>query len=72
VNAPAETVAQQAVEHMVRSYPGVGKRTAEMLVERFGTDVFGVIDREPNRIREVLSDGRAKTVIAAREAERNS
>lgn len=62
--------ASEAVEHMVRNYAGVGKRTAEVLVEHFGVEVFTVIDSAPARLTEVLSEGRAKTVIAAREQER--
>ena len=57
---------------MIRNYAGVGKRTAEVLVEHLGEDVFDVIDREPSRIGEVLSGGRAKVVIDARRAERES
>jgi len=55
---------------MVRNYAGVGKRTAEVLVEHFGPQVFDVIDREPSRLTEVLSEGRAKAVVAARGQER--
>ncbi|MDX1394370.1 MAG: NYN domain-containing protein [Gemmatimonadota bacterium] len=62
--------AAEAVEHMVRNYAGVGKRTAEVLVDRFGGKVFEVIDAEPERLTEVLSEGRAKAVVAAREQER--
>ncbi|MDH3734171.1 MAG: NYN domain-containing protein [Gemmatimonadota bacterium] len=60
----------EAVDHMVRNYAGVGKRTAEVLVEHFGAQVFEVIDSQPGRLTEVLSDGRARAVIAAREQER--
>jgi uncharacterized protein (TIGR00288 family) len=59
----------EAIEHMIRNYTGVGRRTAEALVDRFGEDVFQVIDREPGRLTEVLSAARARAVIAAREAE---
>jgi len=55
---------------MVRNYAGVGKRTAEVLVEHFGPKVFEVIDQEPGRLTEVLSEGRAKAVVVAREQER--
>ncbi len=60
------------VTHMVRNYPGVGKRTAERLYEHFGEDVFQVIDSAPERLVQVLSAGRAKIVVQAREAERES
>jgi len=58
------------VDYMIRHYAGVGKRTAEVLVETFGEDVFDVIDRQPERLTEVLSEGRARAVVAAREKER--
>lgn len=57
---------------MVRNYAGVGKRTAEVLFERFGDSVFDVIDSEPARLTEVLSEGRAKVVREARRVERES
>ncbi|MCG8466837.1 MAG: NYN domain-containing protein [Gemmatimonadetes bacterium] len=57
------------VSHMVRNYAGVGKRTAEALFDHFGAEVFDVIDREPKRLREVLSEGRAKVVVEARKNE---
>ncbi len=61
---------REVVDHMVRNYPGVGKRTAEALVDRFGPEVFEVIDREPDRLTEAISEGRAKAVIEARREER--
>ncbi|WP_419163253.1 NYN domain-containing protein [Candidatus Palauibacter sp.] len=60
------------VGHMVRTYAGVGKRTAEILFEHFGEQVFDVIDSSPERLTEVLSEGRAKIVREARRAERES
>ena len=52
------------------SYPGVGRKTAEKLVEAFGDEVFDVIDREPERLTTVLPEHRAQAVIEARQAER--
>ena len=69
---PASKPAGGPIGHMVRNYPGVGKRTAEVLVEHFGDRVFDVIDSEPGRLTEVLSAGRAKVVEEARRAERES
>ncbi len=68
---PSDPEERQAVEHMVRHWAGVGKRTAEALVEHFGARVLEVIDSEPGRLTEVLSEGRARAVIAAREGERD-
>ncbi len=69
---PAAKPAGGPVGHMVRNYAGVGKRTAEVLFDHFGDRVFEVIDSEPARLTEVLSEGRAKVVRKARRAERES
>lgn len=61
---------EEAIQHMVQHYAGVGRRTASRLVEVFGDRVFEVIDREPSRISELLSERRARAVIEARKAER--
>ena len=70
--APGSETGREAVDHMIRNYPGVGKRTAEALVDRFGSEVFEVIDREPDRLNEVISEGRARAVIEARKGEREA
>jgi uncharacterized protein (TIGR00288 family) len=64
--------AAQAVEHMVRSYPGVGRRTAERLAKEFGSRVFEIIDNEPDRVFAVLTKSRANAVISGREAEKSA
>jgi len=60
------------VEKMARGYQGVGRRTAERLVEEFGDRVLDVIDNEPGRIEAVLPRGRAQAVIDGRRAEREA
>ena len=62
--------AGDAVDRMVRNYAGVGKRTAEVLVEHFGAGVFEIIDSNPDRLTEVITETRAKAVVAARAQER--
>lgn len=69
---PAAKPAGGPIGHMVRNYAGVGKRTAEVLFDHFGDRVFDVIDSEPTRLTEVLSEGRAKVVREARRAELES
>ena len=61
---------EDMVERMARGYQGVGRRTAERLVEEFGDGVLDVIDNEPGRIESVLPKGRAQAVIDGRRAER--
>jgi uncharacterized protein (TIGR00288 family) len=60
------------VERMSRGYQGVGRRTAERLVEEFGDSVLDVIDNEPQRIEAVLPRGRAQAVIDGRRAEQEA
>jgi uncharacterized protein (TIGR00288 family) len=60
------------VEKMARGYQGVGRRTAERLVEEFGDRVLDVIDNEPGRIESVLPKARAQAVIDGRRAEREA
>jgi len=67
--AAEATGADDVVEHMVKSYAGVGRKTAEALVDAFGEGVFSVIDEQPDRLANVLPEHRAQAVIEAREAE---
>ena len=63
---------RDAVEHMVGHYKGVGRKTAERLVEELGAGVFDVIDSDPGQIGKILSERRAAAVIAGRAAEREA
>ena len=65
-----EDAADDPVGHMVGRWPGVGRKTAEKLVEAFGDEVFRVIDDSPDRLTEVLPDHRAQAVVEARREER--
>jgi uncharacterized LabA/DUF88 family protein len=70
--AASELSGDQAnlVERMARGYQGVGRRTAERLVEELGDSVLEVIDDDPARIEKILPKGRAQAVIEGRRAER--
>lgn len=60
------------IVNRLTGYPGVGRKTAESLVEAFGADTLRVLDEEPDRVREVLPGARAERLIAARREERES
>ncbi len=51
---------------------GIGPHYAKVLVERFGTDVFDVIDKEPDRLLDVPGIGptRARRIIESWQAQR--
>ncbi len=51
------------VSYLTNSYGGVGKKTAESLVEAFGADVFAVFETEPGRVAEIVPR-RAPQVLA--------
>jgi hypothetical protein len=54
---------QAIVSYLTNSYGGVGKKTAESLVEAFGADIFVVFETEPGRITELVPR-RAAQVLA--------
>jgi len=53
------------VRYLANRYKGVGDRTAELLVERFGTDLFRVLRDDPAAIESVVTPKRAEQVLAA-------
>ncbi len=62
---------QGLVGHLT-GYAGVGRKTAETLVEAFGSDLLRILDQQPERVREVLPDHRAERVLEARREERDA
>jgi uncharacterized protein (TIGR00288 family) len=59
------------ISYLTNSYKGVGKKTAESLVEAFGSDVFAVLKDEPERIDPIVSGKRADQLLEAWEADFN-
>ena len=51
------------ISYLTNSYGGVGKKTAESLVEAFGADIFVVFETEPGRVAEIVPR-RAHQVLA--------
>jgi len=53
------------VRYLTHRYRGVGEKTAESLVERFGADLFRVFQEDPEAIREAVTPKRAEQVLEA-------
>ena len=53
------------IKYLSSSYAGVGKRTAETLVDALGSDLFHQLETNPSRVGELLPPGRAGQVLAA-------
>lgn len=60
---PTDPEAQ--VRYLSNSYRGVGKKTAEALVDTFGEQLFVVMLQEPARVSAVIPAARAETLLAA-------
>jgi len=58
---PTDTEAQ--VRYLTNRYKGVGKKTAEKLVEGFGENVFAVLQDEPHRVQDLIPPARAENVL---------
>jgi uncharacterized protein (TIGR00288 family) len=70
--APAAKGDPRSIVSRLTGYAGVGRKTAETLVDAFGTDTFRVLDEEPERVKEVLPENRAERVLEARREERQA
>jgi hypothetical protein len=53
------------VRYLTHRYRGVGEKTAEVLVERFGPRLFGVLRDDPAAISEAVTTKRAEQVLEA-------
>jgi len=51
------------VRYLMNSYKGIGEKTAETLVEKFGPGLFEVLQNEPNRLEDVVSKGRIAQIL---------
>ena len=52
------------MKYLSNSYGGVGKRTAETLVDALGDELFHVLEANPSRVAEILPPARAERVMA--------
>jgi hypothetical protein len=53
------------VRYLTHRYRGVGEKTAEALVERFGPDLFRVLKEDPDAIAAAVTPKRAEQVLEA-------
>ena len=78
--APAQTItaryglpteAKEVEAYILGRYKGVGPKTVSALIEAFGaSDLFGALESQPDRVREVLGSARrADAVLAAWKAD---
>jgi uncharacterized protein (TIGR00288 family) len=51
------------VQYLTHSYKGVGRKTAERLVEEFGPGLFEVLHREPGRLGSVIMPNRVDQLL---------
>ena len=58
---PTDSDAQ--VRYLTNSYKGVGKKTAEKLVEGLGEDLFTVLREDPERVQNLIPSARAENVL---------
>ena len=53
------------VRYLTHRYKGVGQKTAETLVERFGPGIFETLRDEPRAVASVIPQGRAEQLLEA-------
>lgn len=51
------------IRYLANSYKGVGEKTAERLVNEFGSGLFEVLHREPERLGSVIRAGRVDQLL---------
>ncbi len=61
--------AESVVQYLSNSYAGVGKKTAETLVEALGDRLFHVLQSDPARVSELLPAARAEKFLEAWDAD---
>ncbi len=60
---------ESVVKYLSNSYGGVGKRTAEALVDALGDQLFRVLHSEPSKVEQLLPPQRAERVLAGWKAD---
>jgi uncharacterized protein (TIGR00288 family) len=60
---------ENVIRYLTNSYGGVGRKTAETLVETLGTSLFEVLASNPERVRQILPSSRADLVLEGWQAD---
>jgi hypothetical protein len=60
---------ENVIRYLTNSYGGVGRKTAETLVETLGPRVFEVLANDPDRVRQILTASRADLVLEGWQAD---
>jgi len=60
---------ENVIRYLTNSYGGVGRKTAETLVEALGPRLFEVLAGDPERIRQILPSARADLVLEGWQAD---
>ncbi|SVA68735.1 uncharacterized protein METZ01_LOCUS121589, partial [marine metagenome] len=53
------------VRYLTHRYRGVGEKTAKTLVERFGSELFAILQNDPAAVSRVVPANRAEQVLEA-------
>ena len=60
---------ESVLRYLTNSYKGVGKKTAESLVEAFGDRIFQVLHESPDELARVIPANRAEKLVEAWQAD---
>jgi hypothetical protein len=69
LNLPKGERAMQS--YLANSYKGIGKKTAETLVNEYGEDLFVALDQRPDEVRSLLGARRANALLDQWTADRD-
>jgi len=59
------SAADAMTSYLTNRYRGVGVKTAETLVKKFGPRLFAILQSDPDKVRALLPPGRADSVLLA-------
>ncbi len=60
---------ESVIQYLTNSYKGVGKRTAEIVLDAFDRDLFRVLQTDPKKVVNLLPPARAERLLEGWEAD---